>query len=166
MALQLRRGVQVDRVTEVFEEGEIVYSRDEQSVYVGDGATPGGIFVGGNTNGENSVTLEAGQDLGADRVVISVGGLARYADLTTPGDMQNVIGITTHSAVTGADITIQTLGNRINPAWTFSDGPVYLGAAATLTQTVPAGYYVLPIGMAVDPTQITININHGILRSI
>lgn len=46
MALKLRRGTEAERVTAFVDIGEIVYVTDEKKVYVGDGATTGGILVG------------------------------------------------------------------------------------------------------------------------
>jgi hypothetical protein len=45
MALRLRRGTEAERIITP-EQGEIIYVTDTKKVYVGDGATPGGILVG------------------------------------------------------------------------------------------------------------------------
>lgn len=45
MGLQIRRGTDAERLTVVFAEGEPVFTTDTQKLYVGDGATLGGILV-------------------------------------------------------------------------------------------------------------------------
>ena len=45
MALRLRRGTEAERIITP-QQGEIIYVTDTNKVYVGDGATPGGILVG------------------------------------------------------------------------------------------------------------------------
>jgi len=45
MALRLRRGTEAERIITP-EQGELLYVTDTKKVYVGDGATPGGILVG------------------------------------------------------------------------------------------------------------------------
>jgi hypothetical protein len=47
MSLQLRRGLDADRATTTFAEGEPVWTTDTHVLYVGDGITPGGIEVSG-----------------------------------------------------------------------------------------------------------------------
>jgi hypothetical protein len=45
MALRLRRGTEAERIITP-QQGELLYVTDTKKVYVGDGATPGGILVG------------------------------------------------------------------------------------------------------------------------
>jgi hypothetical protein len=45
MALRIRRGTDAERQTVVFAEGELVYTTDTKELYIGDGATFGGILV-------------------------------------------------------------------------------------------------------------------------
>ena len=46
MALQLRRGTDAERKLATFSVGEIIYTTDTKKVFVGDGTTVGGKFVG------------------------------------------------------------------------------------------------------------------------
>ena len=46
MAIRVRRGLDVDRLTVILEEGEIAFTTDTQMFYVGDNVTLGGIFIG------------------------------------------------------------------------------------------------------------------------
>lgn len=47
MALQLRRGTDAERKLVTFAVGELIYTTDTKKVFVGDGTTLGGKFVGG-----------------------------------------------------------------------------------------------------------------------
>jgi hypothetical protein len=58
MALQIRRGPSADRLAVTFLQGELIYDTDEGAVYIGDGATPGGVPV-------TSFTSEDAQDAAA-----------------------------------------------------------------------------------------------------
>lgn len=54
MALQLRRGTNTQRQSVVFDEGELVYTTDTKSLYVGDGLTAGGTVIQGSGDGGTS----------------------------------------------------------------------------------------------------------------
>jgi len=59
MALKIRRGLQSELNTTVFSSGELVYTEDTNRLYVGDGVTLGGIFLGPTS----SQALTLGGDL-------------------------------------------------------------------------------------------------------
>lgn len=48
MALRLRRGTDLERQAVIFAEGELVYTTDTKSLFVGDGQTLGGILISGD----------------------------------------------------------------------------------------------------------------------
>jgi hypothetical protein len=52
MAIKLRRGTDTQRLSVVFEEGEIAYTTDTKKLYIGDGVTAGGNEIGGTTAAE------------------------------------------------------------------------------------------------------------------
>jgi len=58
MSLQLRRGTDAERLTIVFQSGEIIYVNDTKLVYVGDGVTLGGNLVGSIGSGSNIYVSE------------------------------------------------------------------------------------------------------------
>ena len=49
MAIKIRRGPDVDRLSVVLAEGEMGFTTDTKKLYIGDGITSGGIEVGGTT---------------------------------------------------------------------------------------------------------------------
>lgn len=70
MAIKIRRGLDADRLSVVFEEGEVLYTTDTKSFFIGDGVTAGGNQIGGTTTAEllktevhnaTGATLTAGQ---------------------------------------------------------------------------------------------------------
>ena len=52
MSLRIRRGTDLERSTQLFDQGEIVYTTDTQRLYIGDGSTLGGVSVTGYTTAE------------------------------------------------------------------------------------------------------------------
>jgi len=63
MALQIRRGTDAERKLATFSPGEIIYTTDTKKVFVGDGSTLGGKFVGGLAEAglRSVVTFQGGQ---------------------------------------------------------------------------------------------------------
>ena len=103
-----------------------------------------------------TATRTAGEALGGHRAVaIRTDGKAWYVSPTDA--LVSVFGLTTGAASLGADVAIQSAGEMIEPSWNWTQGPVYLGASGTLTQTVPVAGAIVEIGIAGGPTSITIN---------
>lgn len=114
--------------------------------------------------GGSAFTAPAGETLSGHRVVQLIDGQAYYCDADNPDHAGTAIGLTTGAALIGDEATIQTLGNLIEPSWSWTPGPVYLGSQGQLTQT-PAGMFLQQIGVALSTTSININpqlaITHG-----
>ena len=117
--IQIRRGVAAQRALVTPDVGEPVFTTDTQELFIGDGATPGGLLVGGVTSagyvqkfrgtqalasGVNSVTV-SGLGLAAmpGQVLVSVrkltGGLNLFAtvradSITTNGFTADLSGAT------------------------------------------------------------------------
>ena len=51
MAFKIRRGTNTERLTVTPAEGELIYTTDTKKIYVGDGATAGGVVVTGSGSG-------------------------------------------------------------------------------------------------------------------
>lgn len=98
----------------------------------------------------------------------AVGGLrAVYAvDLNTVAhasasvllQAQTVIGVSKGAAVSGDPVQVVQLGEIVDPSWSWSDGPVYLGENGLLTQTPPASGQHLQIGVATAPTNLYVKL--------
>lgn len=118
------------------------------------------IESGGIVPAAIDTTLEAGTSISALRCITTdAAGKAKYA---TPDTSENsvVIGISSTSALTGENVTIKTSGQMTDASWSWTKGPVYLGAAGTLTQTAPSGgEYIVHVARAITPTTIIIDID-------
>lgn len=68
MALKLRRGTDLERQSVIFDEGELIYTTDTKTLWVGDGQTIGGILVGGNVD-ESPISLTQNLDLNSFDIV-------------------------------------------------------------------------------------------------
>jgi hypothetical protein len=77
--IQIRRGVEAQRALVTPDAGEPLFTTDTRQLFIGDGATPGGLFVGGVTavgyvqKYRGTVALASGVDL------VSVSGLGLSA---------------------------------------------------------------------------------------
>lgn len=92
-------------------------------------------------------------------VKVNGAGLADVPALASLTDGQAIIGITTGAIATGASGPVQTEGNMSDSAWAWTPGlPVYAANLGALTQTAPAGKWVLQVGVAETATSLAINI--------
>lgn len=100
MALQIRRGTDAERTAGggvVFAEGELVYVTDTDKLYIGDGATAGGIILAGqslSTIGDYIVadtintTLDLQQNLDLNgKDIIGTGNINIAGTVTATGDI-------------------------------------------------------------------------------
>ena len=72
MAIKIRRGLEANRTSVIFEEGEVLYTTDTKSFFIGDGVTAGGNQIGGTTAAEllkTEVHNATGSTLTAGQVV-------------------------------------------------------------------------------------------------
>ncbi len=114
----------------------------------------------------SKLTKIAGSAIGGHKVVIASGvSGAQLADKDTPAHMHLVLGVTQGAASSGSPVDIQTVGEMIEPSWSWSAGPVFLGSNGNLTQTPPASGFQLLIGTAIAPTVLMIKIGAPISLS-
>lgn len=114
---------------------------------------PRGI-PGASTQYETHV---AGIILGGNRAVtVDASGALVYPNTATTTSF--VVGITTGSAVVGAEVAVQIAGTMTEASWNWTPGePVFVGIAGVLTQTVPITGQILKVGVATTPTKIFID---------
>lgn len=109
---------------------------------------------------DNVLRYYAGEALSALRVVrIESPGVVVYA---RPPEIEASapIGLTTHSAVDGAPVTVATRGEVQDGSWSWTPGPVLLGLDGALTQTQPPGLpFLVVIATAVSADTIVIRID-------
>lgn len=68
MTLKLRRGTDLERQSVIFDEGELIYTTDTKTLWVGDGQTIGGIRVGNNVD-ESPIALTQNLDLNSFDII-------------------------------------------------------------------------------------------------
>lgn len=109
--------------------------------------------------GGTSIQLTAGAVLSGHRLVTrQADGTAVYADNTTVADISAPLWLTLGSALSGAQVDCQALGVVDEPSWSWTPGPLYLGANGVLVQSVPAApAFLCQVGYATSPTSIVLN---------
>jgi hypothetical protein len=123
MALRLRRGTEADRPLITPQQGEIIYVTDTKKIYVGDGATIGGVLVGPTLLEESNPQLGGNLNLNG-RNIVGTGNINITGNITAtgninlgdnPADNINVGGLI-NSSLTPAIDDSYNLGT-INKQW-------------------------------------------------
>jgi len=125
-------------------------------VYIGQRGADGDPGVAGGV----VVLCTAGEALGGHRVVVlNAAAEAVYASNAVPEHLHKVLGLTTGAVVLGAEATVQTGGEMIEPTWAWTlDAPIFLGVDGLLTQTPPASGFLLVVAFPVTATKIFIKL--------
>jgi len=114
---------------------------------------------------EVAVTVTAGQNLSAGRLVVITAGEAFYFDPTNVAHYGRAFGVTVSSALIGQVATVKQNGTVQDAAFSFSaDAPVYVGPDGELSTTPPAYGMIQLVGTAVAADTLFINILSSILR--
>lgn len=116
--------------------------------------------------GGSSVTYPAGENLSSGRVVVIDGGEAFYfqpADVTHAG---RAFGITTSSATTGNNVTIQIAGEISDGGISAAaDAVVWVGTNGQITTVAPASGILQQAGMGITATKIKIQFSCLIMQN-
>lgn len=137
---------------------QIITDGETTSIVIDTGEV-GPIGPAGPAGDGSKITKIADTAIGGHRVVMasSANGTA-IADKDTPSHMHLVLGITEGAAMAGNPAAIVARGELVEPSWSFSVGPVYLGNNGLMTQTAPTTGFILKIGTAIAPTVLLIDI--------
>ncbi|MCM6789907.1 hypothetical protein NDR87_26385 [Nocardia sp. CDC159] len=85
------------------------------------------------------VTGAAGSVLSGHRAVVRrPDGTYLYASCDDPTHLTLPIGITANAALAGDPVQVVMFGEMTDPSWAWTPGPIFLGAAGALTQSVPS----------------------------
>lgn len=136
--------------------GALVTVIDSSSAYVTTLANPGPQGAKGDP-GDISQIHEAGENLSGHRAIRVAAGLAYYCDGTNSAHTGLCIGITAGAATAGDDATVQTVGLMTEPSWTWTEGPVFVGASGILTQSLSGLAFIQQVGIATSATTLDIN---------
>ncbi len=116
--------------------------------------------------GGSTVTYPAGENLSSGRVVIIDGGEAYYfqpADATHAG---RAFGITTSSATSGNNVTIQIAGEITDAGISVTaDLPAWVGTNGQITTSAPATGLLQQAGAGITATKIKINFGHPVIKN-
>lgn len=92
-------------------------------------------------------------------------GKAIYADANNISHVHSVFGVATTSAAIGNNVTVKRSGIISNSGWSWMPRQfLYLGVSGDITPN-QVGLICVPVGYAINATEISLNINQGILRS-
>ncbi len=124
--IQIRRGVEAQRALVTPDAGELLFTTDNKQLFVGDGATAGGLLVGTGT-GVGFVQKHAGTQAiaaGADSVAVTGLGLA---------SAPTQVLVTVRKATGGANFFASVRGDSLTTD----------GFTADLSAATDAGTYAL-----------------------
>ena len=148
---------EVDVVLEKSEPEEIIITEAEQG-------PPGPIGPIGPAGGATLVTVGATPISGHAAVALDSGGLLVYADCTNPAHIGAVQGVVASAYSPGDLAVVQTDFELVHAGWSFSPGPVFVGASGALVQTLPPGaLFAQVVGFALAPTRIRVDVQPPIV---
>ena len=145
----------------VVEEIQILAQQPDESVEILAVAEQGpqGIQgIPGPAGGTTLVTVGATPISGHTAVALDAGGMLVYADCTNAAHIGAVQGVVANAYGAGAQAVVQTDFELVHAGWSFSPGPVFVGASGALVQALPVGaVFAQVIGYALAPTRIRID---------
>lgn len=148
---------EVDVVLEQSEPEELIVTEAVQ----GPPGPPGPI---GPEGGATLVTVGATPISGHTAVALDSGGLLIYADCANAAHIGAVQGVVANAYSAGAQAVVQTGFELVHAGWSFSPGPVFVGASGALVQALPVGaVFAQVVGYALAPTRIRIDVQPPIV---
>ena len=120
--------------------------------------------IPGPAGGATLVTVGATPLSGHTAVALDSGGLLVYADCTNPAHIGAVQGVVGSAYSPGDQAVVQTGFELVHAGWSFSPGPVFVGASGALVQTLPPGaIFAQVVGYALAPTRIRVDVQPPIV---
>lgn len=118
----------------------------------------------GPAGGTAVVTVGATPLSGHTAVAMDAGGLLIYADCTNQTHIGAVQGVIANAYGAGDPAVVQTDFDLTHAGWAFATGPVFVGAAGALVQTLPVGaVFAQVVGYALAPTRIRVDVQPPIV---
>ena len=124
--IQIRRGVEAQRASITPDAGELLFTTDNKQLFVGDGATAGGLFVGGGSATGYVKKIAGTQAIASGVDFVAVTGLGLAA-------APSQVLVTVRKATGGANLFATVRGDSITTA----------GFTADLSAATDAGTYAL-----------------------
>ena len=120
--------------------------------------------IPGPVGGATTVMVGAAPISGHTAVALDSGGLLVYADCTNPAHIGAVQGVVGNAYSPGDLAVVQTDFELVHAGWSFSPGPVFVGASGALVQTLPMGaVFAQVVGYALAPTRSRIDVQPPIV---
>ena len=115
--------------------------------------------IPGPAGGTTTVTVGATPLSGHSAVAADAAGLLIKADCTNPAHRGAVLGLLANAYSPGDQAVVQTAFTLEHAGWTWAPGPVFVGAAGQLTQTLPVGaVFSQVVAHALSPTLVLVDV--------
>lgn len=115
--------------------------------------------IRGPAGGTTTVTVGATPLSGHSAVAVDAAGLLIQADCTNPAHRGAVLGLLANAYSPGDQAVVQTAFTLEHSGWTWSPGPVFVGTAGQLTQTLPVGaVFSQVVAHALSPTLVLVDV--------
>lgn len=115
--------------------------------------------IQGPAGGTTTVTVGATPLSGHSAVAVDAAGLLIQADCTNPAHRGAVLGLLANAYSPGDQAVVQTAFTLEHSGWTWSPGPVFVGTAGQLTQTLPVGaVFSQVVAHALSPTLVLMDV--------
>ena len=122
--------------------------------------------VPGPAGGTTTVTVGATPLSGHSAVAVDAGGMLIKADCTNPAHQGAVLGLMANAYSPGDQAVVQTAFTLEHAGWTWTPGPVFVGTAGQLTQTLPVGaVFSQVVAHALSPTLVLVDVQPPITVS-
>lgn len=118
------------------------------------------FFVGPRGPAGDAALLSVGAPLsGHSAVALSAAGQLAPADCTLPGHLGAVLGVVASAYMTGSEAEVANNTPMEHAGWAWTPGPVFVGTAGQLTQSLPPGaLFSQVVGHAVSATRVLIDV--------
>ena len=115
--------------------------------------------IQGPAGGTTTVTVGATPLSGHSAVAVDADGLLIQADCINPTHRGAVLGLLANAYSPGDQAVVQTAFTLEHSGWTWSPGPVFVGTAGQLTQTLPVGaVFSQVVAHALSPTLVLVDV--------
>lgn len=122
--------------------------------------------VPGPAGGATTFTVGATPLSGHSAVAVDAGGMLIKADCTNPAHQGAVLGLLANAYSPGDQAVVQTDLTLEHSGWTWTPGPVFVGTAGQLTQTLPLGaVFSQVVAHALSPTLVLVDVQPPITVS-
>lgn len=141
-----------------------VESQADLMVLTGEQGPPGVPGPIGPSGG-SAVTRSSATVVSALRVVYELpGGTVAPADYDDPVHVEALLGVTLTAAGVGQPVDVQGSGVLEDAGWSWTPGPLWLGAAGVIVQVPPVDGALVQLGSAVGPTRVILRLEAPIYQ--